>query len=380
MARSLRESYELLGLPTNASEEEVKRAYKQKARECHPDKNPGDPKATERFQALQQGYERIVSGSSAAGEYEDDDEQFFGGFPSFFHFVMFQEMMRRRMEEQMMARMFGGIFFEDDSDDDDDIPFGFFGMPFFQRPRHYPHSSARSHRWHFRENSRYERSSYEPRAGGTSASKPPKKEKRKPRRPAETGGGNGNKPKTTEPQKENTQKHNKTFDDGNSKSNYREKDSPFNAERPAHGEERPEKQNTAPKSKQKSKNKSQMTSSEWQKGRKHKKGKGKRQNAKFSCSKDKTFYTNEPVFDSESETSDTVHNEFPPQTQHRDQKAQEHDHYDSDTNHVDEAQTCGKTTDYVRGDETKQTSSGHPGDKNIRTSDTASHENSESEE
>ena len=49
MAASLRESYELLGLSTSASEEEVRRAYKQKARECHPDKNPDDPTRQRNF-------------------------------------------------------------------------------------------------------------------------------------------------------------------------------------------------------------------------------------------------------------------------------------------------------------------------------------------
>lgn len=153
MATNLSESYELLGLPTNATEEEVRKAYKQKARECHPDKNPDDPKATEKFQALRQGYERIVSGSSE----EPDNVEYFSGFDSFFHFVMFREMMRRRMREEMMARMFGGVF-DDDSDlDEDDFLFGAFGRPFFHRSRHHE-STARSNNFRFG-NSSYERES-----------------------------------------------------------------------------------------------------------------------------------------------------------------------------------------------------------------------------
>ena len=326
MAASLRESYELLGLSTSASEEEVRRAYKQKALECHPDKNPDDPNATEKFQALRQGYERIVSGSSATGGFEHDEDEFFEGFGSFFHFVMLQEMMRRRMREAMLARMFGGMFVDDDSDDDDGFPFvGFFGPPFFQRQRHYE-GSTRSQRRRFSEDSRYERSSYEPRSRGTSA-KPNKKEKREPPKPA----GNaqprwkGNRPKTTESRSDNNPKYDKTFDYENSKGKYGQKD--FNRDKEVVDEEK-ERPNRVPKQRQKSKNQSQMTSSEWQKGRKHKQSRKRRQNAKFpstsSSKPDTCKAAEEPGFDSESESSDTGHQQFPTQKQSENKTQDEH--------------------------------------------------------
>ena len=235
-------------------------------------------------------------------------------------------MMRRRMREAMLARMFGGMFVDDDSDDDDGFPFvGFFGPPFFQRQRHYE-GSTRSQRRRFSEDSRYERSSYEPRSRGTSA-KPNKKEKREPPKPA----GNaqprwkGNRPKTTESRSDNNPNHDKTFDYENSKGKYGQKD--FNRDKEVVDEEK-ERPNRVPKQRQKSKNQSQMTSSEWQKGRKHKQNRKKRPNAKFSSassSKPDTYKAaEERGFDSESESSDTGHQQFPPQKESENKTQEEH--------------------------------------------------------
>lgn len=49
--------YSLLGVPRDATGEEIKRAYYLAARRLHPDKNPEDPVAKERFQALAQAYQ-----------------------------------------------------------------------------------------------------------------------------------------------------------------------------------------------------------------------------------------------------------------------------------------------------------------------------------
>ena len=49
--------YKILGVAKNASEEEIKKAYRKLARQYHPDRNPGDASAEERFKEVQTAYD-----------------------------------------------------------------------------------------------------------------------------------------------------------------------------------------------------------------------------------------------------------------------------------------------------------------------------------
>ncbi|EKM78660.1 hypothetical protein AGABI1DRAFT_75045 [Agaricus bisporus var. burnettii JB137-S8] len=90
------ELYELLGIAPDASEAEIKKAYRRKAMEHHPDKNINDPEAAVKFQEIGAAYEILSDsqtrhiydthgmeglsgkGSSATG-LDEIFEQFFGG-------------------------------------------------------------------------------------------------------------------------------------------------------------------------------------------------------------------------------------------------------------------------------------------------------------
>ena len=53
--------YEVLGVSRDASPDEIKKAYRKKARENHPDFNPGDEAASKRMKQVNESYDLIMN-------------------------------------------------------------------------------------------------------------------------------------------------------------------------------------------------------------------------------------------------------------------------------------------------------------------------------
>jgi len=88
MAAAKKDYYEVLGVNRDASEEEIKKAFKKLAMKFHPDRNPDNPKAEESFKEAKEAYE-ILSDDQKRAAYDQyghagvDPSMGGGGFGGF---------------------------------------------------------------------------------------------------------------------------------------------------------------------------------------------------------------------------------------------------------------------------------------------------------
>lgn len=93
--------YETLGVARDATPEEIKKAFRQLARETHPDANPGDPEAEHRFRDIAEAYE-VLSDPQKRARY--DRGETFGGQDLFSQFGGLEDIL-----QQFFGGGFGGF-------------------------------------------------------------------------------------------------------------------------------------------------------------------------------------------------------------------------------------------------------------------------------
>jgi molecular chaperone DnaJ len=97
----MRDYYEALGVQRDASQDEIKKAFRKLARETHPDANPGDTEAEHRFREVAEAYE-VLSDAEKRTRY--DRGETFGGQDLFSQFGGLEDIL-----QQFFGGGFGGF-------------------------------------------------------------------------------------------------------------------------------------------------------------------------------------------------------------------------------------------------------------------------------
>lgn len=100
---SKRDYYEILGVQKNASNDEIKKAYRKLAMQYHPDKNPGDPSSEEKFKEAAEAYE-VLSNSEKRAKYDRFGHQGLRGGQDFHSYQNVNDIFSH------FSDIFGGSF------------------------------------------------------------------------------------------------------------------------------------------------------------------------------------------------------------------------------------------------------------------------------
>lgn len=81
----VQDPYKVLGVSRDASDEEIKKAYRELAKKYHPDLNPNDPEAAKKMAEITEAYEQIKNGNTGGsyGGGQSYGGQGYGGFGGF---------------------------------------------------------------------------------------------------------------------------------------------------------------------------------------------------------------------------------------------------------------------------------------------------------
>ncbi|MDO5326515.1 MAG: DnaJ domain-containing protein [Clostridia bacterium] len=72
--------HKVLGVAPGASEDEIKKAYRQKAKECHPDLHPDDPNATRKMNEVNEAYDMLMHPEKYQARQQQQQRQQYSGY------------------------------------------------------------------------------------------------------------------------------------------------------------------------------------------------------------------------------------------------------------------------------------------------------------
>ena len=111
----MKDPYEVLGVPRDADEKRIKDEYRKLARKHHPDVNPGNKAAEDRFKDIQAAYD-VLSDPEKRRQYDQGGAAAFeggsgprpGSRPGGFGFPSFEDIFGQGSLNEILAGLFGG--------------------------------------------------------------------------------------------------------------------------------------------------------------------------------------------------------------------------------------------------------------------------------